>query len=201
MTDDEAVVNLVKLEFKCFDKTENEGGRAYCQNDYPTFYAMRASQYRTWTREMVDSLTKDFNEACAIGRNLVTEKYARMMKSTAPKEYEAFCDKLPKISKEKEDIVEEVVKIEVSWMEQFAKEHPNIHTRARNIHTYEDTANETSAETYLRGELLTYSDETLMLYARHIVDLYRQGKNIIEMTMYNTIKLYGYNTFDEVPND
>ncbi|MBR1771504.1 MAG: DUF4125 family protein [Lachnospiraceae bacterium] len=36
-TNEELVDRIVKLEFEAFDKVKNEGGRAYCQNDWPTF--------------------------------------------------------------------------------------------------------------------------------------------------------------------
>ena len=68
---------------------------------------------------------------------------------------------------------------------------------ARAIHTYEDTAFSTSYETYLRGELGTYSDELLSLYGRFIVDLSADNKNLAYMTMDYTAKLYGYQNVED----
>lgn len=198
MTTEELIDYLVKTEFETFDRTRNEGGRASCQDDWETFSIMRKSQYLTWNREMLISLICDFENANAVHWNMITEKYARMMESTAPKEYEELKAQLPEVSEKKRAIVEQIVDIQVKWMEEFAQKHPNVTMRARNIHTSEDTFYATSAETYLRGELLTYSDETLNLYARFIVELVREGKNLTEMTMFHTIRMYGYENFEDV---
>ncbi|MBQ8904687.1 MAG: DUF4125 family protein, partial [Oscillospiraceae bacterium] len=47
-------------------------------------------------------------------------------------------------------------------MEEFAKEFPKIAGTARSIHTEEDNEYNTSYETYLRGELGTYSEHTFI---------------------------------------
>ncbi|MGN1171209.1 MAG: DUF4125 family protein, partial [Lachnospiraceae bacterium] len=65
-------------------------------------------------------------------------------------------------------------------------------------HTGEDTLWNTSYETYLRGELSTYSDRTLELYGRFITELCRQGKNLAEMTLSNTAVLYGYESLEDL---
>ena len=43
-SDEELVRRIAKTEFEAFDKVKNEGGRASCQNDWPTFSVMRKSQ-------------------------------------------------------------------------------------------------------------------------------------------------------------
>lgn len=198
MTKEELLEYLVKTEFEAFDKAKNAEGRAACQDDWETFSIMRKSQYLTWTREMLISLICDFENANAIGWNMIAEKYARMMISTAPEEYEKIKEQLPPVSERNQALVEQIVAIQVKWMEEFAKEHPNVTMRGRKIHTSEDTFYATSAETYLRGELLTYSDETIALYAQFVVALLQEGKNLTEMTMFNTIQMYGYKKFEDV---
>lgn len=198
MTKDELIEFQVKLEFDMFDKTRNEGGRASCQDDWETFYIMRKSQYLVWTKEMLVSLAIDFENAAGEGWNMVTEKYARMMEYTVPDEYEKIKDSLPEISEQKKAIIDSVAAIQVRWMEEFAQAHPNVIARARNIHSDEDTFYATSSETYLKGELMTYSDNTLYLYAKCVADMASRGENMTEKIMYNTIQMYGYKTFDEV---
>ena len=46
-------LSIAKAEFEAFDKVQNEGGRASCQNNWPTFKIMRMSQYMTWTEDML----------------------------------------------------------------------------------------------------------------------------------------------------
>ncbi len=194
-----ALVNeLVSLEWEAFDKVENEGGRADCQDDWNTFSIMRKSQYYTWTVEMLKSYISDFHNANDKGWNLITEKYGRMMESAAPLKYAQIKDSLPELPEVKKEIIEEIVKIQVGWMEDFAKEYPKAAGNARSIHTSEDNMFNTSYETYLRGELSTYSDQTLDLYGRFIAQLCREDKNLAKMIMANTASLYGYASLVEL---
>lgn len=192
------VEELVLLEWKAFDQVENEGGRADCQDDWNTFSIMRKSQYMTWTAQMLRSYMGDFRRANERGWNLITEKYGRMMESTAPSRFERMKDSFPELPPMKMEIIEEIVKIQVGWMEEFACRYPKAAGSARRIHTAEDTPFDTSYETYLRGEISTYSDETLDLYGRFIAGLCREGKNLAEMTMTNTAHLYGYASLEEL---
>lgn len=192
------VSELVSLEWEAFDKVKNEGGRADCQDDWNTFSIMRKSQYYTWTEEMLKSYISDFHRANDRGWNLITEKYGRMMESTAPYKFFEMKESFPEIPEMKKEIIEEIVKIQVGWMEEFAKEYPKAASNARSIHTAEDTPCNTSYETYLRGELSTYSDETLDLYGRFIAQLCRENKNLAKMIMANTAFLYGYASLDEL---
>lgn len=194
----EYLVNkLVKLEWQNFDKVKNEGGRADCQDDWGTFSIMRTSQYLTWTEEMLQSYIQDFEEAMAKGWNLITEKYGRMMESTAPARFNEIKDQFPALAEEKKAIIEEIVKIQVAWMEDFALEFPYMAGNSRVIHTSEDTLFSTSFETYLRGELGTYSDRTLDLYGRFIVSNLQAGKNLTKDIMTNTALLYGYESLEK----
>lgn len=197
MSSMELVEKIVTLEWEQFDKVQNKGGRASCQDDWGTFSIMRKSQYLTWPEELLKSYYGDLLNAQEQGWNLITEKYARMMKSTAPEEYELLKKDLPVRSPERELIAEEIIKIQVAWMEEFAKEYPEMAINARSIHTYEDNAFNTSYETYLRGELGTYSEETFVLYGRFITALLQQGKNLAYETMTNTAKLYGYASVED----
>ena len=192
------IENIIALEWEAFDKVDNEGGRADCQDDYETFYIMRKSQYLIWTKPLLQSFLRDLNRAKELGWNLITEKYARMMESTCKEEYEKLKDSLPFVSEEKKAVVNQIVQIQVGFMEEFAKEFPRVAGNARVIHTSEDTYFRTSYETYLRGELLTYSDETLKLYGQFIVSLAGDNKNPAKMIMENTAKMYGYTDLSEI---
>ncbi len=191
------VDKIVELEWKQFDRVENEGGRASCQNNFPIFSIMRKSQYLTWSEELLNSYYNDLLMAEQSGWNLITEKYARMMKSTAPEKYAEFEAKLPVRSEERAVITEEIVKIQIAWMEEFSAKFPKMAANARSIHTYEDNAFNTSYETYLRGELGTYGEETFVLYGRFIAKLFKEGRNLAYETMSNTAKLYGYDSVED----
>lgn len=197
MTKEEYVEKIVALEWRQFDRVENEGGRADCQNNWNTFSIMRKSQYLTWTEELLASFYRDLTEAEEKGWNLITEKYARMMKSTAPERYAELEKNLPERSEDRIAIQEEIIRIQVGWMEAFAEKYPKMAGNARSIHTSEDTPYNTSYETYLRGELGTYSEETLILYGRFIVSLQQAGKNLAYEIMNQTALLYGYESVED----
>ena len=82
-------------------------------------------------------------------------------------------------------------------MEEFAAKFPKLAGEARVIHTYEDTPFMTSYETYLRGELSTYSDMTLKLYGGFIVSVSNEEKNLARMIMERSVKMYGYGSLEE----
>jgi hypothetical protein len=197
MNKNELIDAIVKLEFKQFQSVQNEGGRADCQDDYETFNIMRKSQYLAWDEELIKSYLQDILDAEAKPWNLITEKYARMMQSTAPDEYEALKDKLPKRSDERLALQEKILKIRVEMEEKFANEYPNLHTTARLIHTSEDTPYDTSFETYCRGELSTYSDKTVELYYSMVKRLNDEGKNLSRMTLEYMVKFYGYDSIED----
>lgn len=194
---EDLVKKLVNLEWENFDKVKNEGGRADCQDDWGTFSIMRTSQYLTWTEDMLQSYIRDFEEAMDNGWNLITEKYGRMMESTAPSRFEEIKSQFPILPDEKKAIIEEIVKIQVKWMEEFALKYPYMAGNSRVIHTYEDTIYSTSFETYLRGEMRTYSDRTLDLYGRFIVSYLQAGENLTKDIMTNTALLYGYESLEK----
>lgn len=196
LTKEEKIALIVELEWKQFDKVQNEGGRAGCQDDWNTFSLMRKSQYMTWTEEMLSEYIWHFQECLEKGRNLITEKYGRMMESTAPAEYEKIKEAFGVLSEERKKIQEAIIGIQVGWMEEFAQKYPQMAGNARSIHTSEDNPYNTSYETYLRGELGTYSETLLSLYGRWIAQLAKEGKNLAYETMTCTAKLYGYESVE-----
>lgn len=197
--DKQHLVDLaVQLEWEAFDKVDNRGGRADCQDDYPTFSIMRKSQYLTWTAEMLDQYIQDFMAASDAGINLITQKYGYMMESTAPEEFAQIKDKLMPVPDDKRTLIEQIVQIQVGFMEEFAKTHPLSASNARSIHTSEDNLHNTSYETYLRGELMTYSDDMLLLYGRFIAGKAKNGENLAREILDHTAVLYGYESVDDL---
>lgn len=196
-TDEELVNMVVKLEFEAFDKVQNEGGRASCQNNWPTFYVMRKSQYLTWSRTMLLQYYYDFDREYRRGHNLITEKYGRMMESTAPEKYEEIKEHFPEISEQKKAVINQIVSVQMGMAEEFAAEYPAVAGNARELHTYEDNYMNTSMETYLRGEISTYSDKMLQLYGQYVVKYVTEGRRIAQEIIENTAKMYGYKSLEE----
>ncbi len=195
-SNEELVDKIAQLEFEAFDKVQNVGGRASCQNDWATFSIMRKSQYLTWNRIMLLQYYYDFQREYLRGHNLIEEKYGRMMESTAPEEYAQIKDYFPVLSSEKQAIIESIVAMQVNWMEDFAKEYPSLADNARSVRSTEDHLYNTSYETYLRGEISTYSDKMLELYGRYVVEHAGAGQNLAYEIMTNNVHLYGYESLE-----
>ena len=189
--------SIARLEFKAFDQVRNLGGRADCQDDWFTFSIMRKSQYLTWNRDMLLQYYYDFTRELQQGHNLIEEKYGRMMESTAPAEYAAIKEHFPVIDDRKRAIIENIVNMQVKWMEEFAEKYPCLAGNARSIHTYEDNPWNTSYETYLRGEISTYSDKMLQLYGQYIVELAKGEENPARKIMEQSVLMYGYEGLED----
>lgn len=188
---------IARREFEAFDAVKNEGGRAGCQDDWFTFSIMRKSQYLTWDKGMLLQYSYDFDREMERGHNLIEEKYGRMMESTAPEKYAEMKERFPEITPEKREIIERIVALQVAWMEEFAADYPHLAGNARSIHTYEDSGWDTSYETYLRGEISTYSDKMLELYGRYIAAHAAAGKNLAAEIMGNSARMYGYGSLED----
>lgn len=196
-TVEELAETIARREFEAFDAVKNEGGRASCQDDWFTFSIMRKSQYLTWDHGMLLQYLYDFDRELGRGHNLIEEKYGRMMESTAPGRYEEMKARFPEITPEKKEIIERIVAMQVAWMEEFAADYPYLAGNARSIHTYEDNGWDTSYETYLRGEISTYSDKMLELYGRYIAAHGVLGRNLAREIMTHSVHMYGYESLED----
>ena len=188
---------IVKHEFAQFQLVSNEGGRAACQDDWPVFHQMRVSQFLTWTLPLLDSYAADLDAADAAHRNLLTEKYARMMESTEPERYAAeIGPQLPLLSAERVVRQEEIVAVQVAWARVFRDRYPRLGHAMRVLTSDQDTLADTSFETYLRGELGTYSEATLALYSALIDATVAAGGNLTTKTIGYTVALAGFADLD-----
>lgn len=188
---------IVAAEWDMFQAVHNKGGRAACQDDHATFYAMRMAQFEAWSDEAAESYLVDLREAGRADRNLVAEKYLNMMKNTHPAEYEAQKQLLPFISEEKltlaNGICEEMVTETVRLHEKF----PRVARTGRPLFSDEDEDGVTSIQTYLLGELLTYSERTLRLLQKHILVLKAKGESLAEEMTARSVCSGGFSSLEE----
>lgn len=194
---EEVTEQIVALEWRQFQQVQNEGGRADCQEDPETFRIMRKSQFLAWTQEALDSYLEDLREAEEKHWNLLTEKYARMMESTAPKRYAKLERWMPRRTEKRILMQEELIRKKLRWEEEFAKEYPNLAGRGRLLYTSQDTPWATSFETYARGELGTYSDRTIGLLKEMYGQMVKRGENLSYKIMENMVGFYGYQSLEE----
>ena len=196
--DSKLIESIISLEWDMFQKVKNIGGRADCQDDYKTFSIMRRSQYENWTDKMLLCYYTYAASCEERGRNLMTEKYARIMEYTDPRYYEEhIADYLPYVSEKSRRLIDEIVKVLVGWGEDFAKRYPKLSAAGRPVTSAGDSTDCTSQETYERGELATYPADLLELYAAYLKELKAQGKSLAVMIQETMVHLYGYKTIDE----
>ena len=194
---EQLIFDIAQTEWELFQQVRNTGGRASCQDDPDTFFKMRMSQWMVYSDEVLHSYYEDCKNAVTEGRNPVFEKYARMMESTYPEEYNQIKEHLPDVS-DKTDLVEKIVKINLEWDADMLRDYPNLRSLGRVLTTADDSVTEgSSMESYLRGELLTYSVHTLQLICRETVEAYEQGENLLKQTIANETLFYGYASLEE----
>ncbi len=164
------ISKIMEMEWAMFTSVRNRGGRASCQEDPGTFKVIRTSTFMTWPEATLESYFGDLVRAKEAGRNLMTEKYARMEGLLAPLDSELL------------ELIDKIVKQECSWAEALMVKYPDA-KMTRPIYSSQDTAFVVSSETYSRGELATYSKETLELYLQDILELKSRDLNRIELAI------------------
>lgn len=179
LTDEEflhTAESIVRHEWEQFQRVDNKGGRALCQGNWPVFHQMRISQFLTWDAPLLLSYAQDLNDADAAGRNLLTEKYARMMGSTDPVYYHQHLETfMPVLSRQRIAQQEHIIAQQLTWARDFKDRYPRLGQKMRTLTTDGDSPENTSFETYLRGELGTYSERTLDLYGIFIESCIKKG--------------------------
>lgn len=191
------IEEITDLEWDMFSSVENQGGKASCQSRPVTFNIMRSSQLKTWSAEILMSYRNDLLEAKQAGRNLCTEKYGYMMESTVPKEYEKIKPFLPVTDEKTMELIREIVAINLDWEKTVDEQYPNLRANGRPLYREQDTPVFTSVETYLTGELKTYSPATIRLLYDYTLACRDQGRNLAKDNLEIIVLSYGYASLEE----
>ena len=191
------IEKVVDLEWDMFQNVENMDGNASCQEDPKTFKIMRSSQFEGWSKAALEGYLEDLKEASKKGVNLISEKYGRMMKSTSPFHYAKIEHLLQPLDSDQQELIEKVIRMVIEWEEELAKKYPNILRKGRPLYSSLDSPWVTSVETYLRGELSTYSKKTLELHYEHLMNEKSQNINASEITLESMVRKYGYKSLEE----
>lgn len=198
MNKESLIKEMLDIEWVMFHTVNGEDGpKASCQNDRDTFIGMRSGQFSAWDEATCEAYLSDLKNAKACGRNLAAEKYIHMMKNTTPSQYEklkhlcTFPDEegLGLVQKITDKMIEQTVKM-------FDK-YPYISGCGRPVHSEEDWGGYTSIETYQKGELMTYSTETLRSLYAHLTKLESAGESLALNILENSVKYYGYKTLED----
>jgi hypothetical protein len=192
---------IIAIEWEMFSEVSNIGGKADCQNDPQTFKLMRRSQAGTWSQTLLESYLDDLQTARSRGINLMSQKYARMMEFTYPDEYALIKDQLPVVDELTRQRIEEIIAIHIAWDQEVNQRYPRLRGRGRPATSQNDSIARTSAETYMRGELQTYSPRTIEIYYRETMAARQAGINQAEKNLESTVRAYGYASLEEVENN
>lgn len=188
---------VIQREWDFFQDVHHIDGRASCQDDFDTFNKQRSAQFKVFTDELLKSYLNDLREYKKIGRNPIMEKYAYMMETSDPEYFSTIQKDLPPITLPQRQIIDTICQIQVDMREQFNQKYPHLASLSRTTHTQDDQKEDTSFETYLRGELMTYSPHTLYLYGQMIIQMLEEHQNITMLIMQNTVKEYGYQSLED----
>lgn len=187
------IAAIIEAEWQMFDKVQNEGGRAACQNDARTFAIMRYSQFAPLPQDVLESYRDDLAAAAQVGRNLLAEKYAYMMEYTDPATFDrTLRDHLPAVSAYKQELCARIANRLIRDEQQFAARYPALHAQGRP--TEGAQADDVSVHVYALGELKTYSERTL---ERYDAWLRAHPEENISINVHRVmVQLYGYDSLE-----
>ncbi len=193
MTKEQLLESILQKEWNMFQKVNNAGGRASCQDDMASFVIMRTAQLLVWGDSVLSSYHQDLEQARMDGRNLMTEKYARMMEFTHPEEYRKIRASLPELDEFVKDLARVIVDVYTNWEAEVKRLYPNVRSRGRREAS--QAQGYISAAGYLYCELLTYSERTLTYMICYMGE--KQGQNLYIKELENIAKAYGYQSLDD----
>lgn len=147
-------------------------GRSLCQERPGTFRAMRGMTHSVLSSDTLASYLGDLRNAGEEGRNLVTEKYARME------------GRIPPLSAS--PLIPRIVAIESAWMRELCEAFP---LAFRESAAY--------FERYASCELETYSDPTLALLWRDVLAAREEGRNLVRERFENLFASVGEGSLAE----
>lgn len=174
----EIEARILLPEWAFFREVKNEGGRAACQDDWLNFRGNRLAQFLTWSPEALASYAEDLRRARAEGRNPLSEKYGYMMEGTDPEAFARIAALLPPVEPRKAERVEALLRHYLFWYGAMLSARPDWGGE-RPVSSAEDSRGETSFETYLRGELQSYSAATLTALEAHAERCRARGENLL----------------------
>ncbi|MGV8073195.1 MAG: DUF4125 family protein [Syntrophobacteraceae bacterium] len=174
------VERILDAEWMMFENVKSAEPAA-CQQSPQTFRKVRASIFELWTEEMLQSYLYDLTSARVEGRNLVTEKYARMDNRIQRTNFNPY--------------IEKIVAIETGWQEELRQKYPNLFFAVcRGSDPADDGSN---FSVYLRCELETYGPATLDYYYQQVSKAVADGQNLSLVMLERLVLKGGYQNLDQ----
>ena len=117
----------------------------------------------------------------------MTLKYARM-ENLIPKLHDDILV---------DNLLDQIVSIQVAWQTEMMVRYPYLMKRGRPLDEGEEALQTTSFVNYLRGELETYSADTLAHLYRDVTDSQAKERNLTQVIYENMVKSHGYGSIEE----
>ena len=168
----ELLGRIIEIELNMFMRVKTAEPAA-CQEHPDTFRVMREMNHFYYSDETLQSYLDDLEQALASGRNLLTEKYARMDNLIPPLK--------------DNPLIAEIVGIEQAWMDELRLQYPL---------TFKNPAERFGI--YFSSELETYSDATIELIFNDLTGAKEEGRNLAEERYSLLFGRIGYGSIAEV---
>jgi hypothetical protein len=178
---DNLIDAILEIELRMF-LTVNPMQTSGCQEYPESFKLHRRAQFHPWSEEALGSYLEDLHEAEEHGENLMRRKYARMQ------------GLLP--GADTNPVVEEIVRLKMEWQREMFRKFPAVMSGARPLTDEGTRAQMTSFETYARGELETYSERTLSLLHRDLLEMQARGESLSEKVYDYLVRASGYESLE-----
>lgn len=143
-----------------------------CQEKPEVFKLMREMNHSVLSINTLKSYVEDLKTAEVKGRNLMTEKHARMS------------ELIPSLKHN--PLIHDIVSIESKWMKDFSIEYPLIANYRPDYFSR-----------YLSCELETYSDNSIELYVNDLEKAKNDGINLAKERFRYLIRKLGYDSLED----
>ena len=169
------ITDVVSNEWEMFTNTNNIGRRSSCQDQKGNFIASRAAYWNMFDEQVLSSYLNDLSNAKSNKINLAAQKYGYMMESTDPYYFKTIKHLLVPVSNKKLKLVDSIMLIYMKWEESLISS--SLDNKNRVLYKQYDSKYNTSVETYMKGELTSYSEETLSLILAQFLKNVSDGEN------------------------
>lgn len=161
-------------------------GSLSCQDFPDEFRVHRTAKLMAWSEQTLTCYLADITGALDAGKNLMTHKYARMDNLIPCENHSPHIDKIA------------VTLLE--WQREFMEQYPRLMSGGRTLSGGKPGMDWASFETYMRAELETYSEKTLLSLLNDTETFKKKGKSMSEEIYLHLVRAKGYHSLEEAEN-
>lgn len=174
------VQEIIAVEWRMFQRVKS-ATPVSCQRNPDAFGKIRTSVFQLWPQEMLSAYLKELKAAEKSGRNLLTEKYARMDRLIDPLTTHPCIDK--------------IIAIEEKWQAELKSTYPALYQKT--CRGTDPVDNGSNFSVYLRCELETYGDAVIEMYHDWVTDAAKRGENLSVTMLHELVTKGGFTSLDQ----